>query len=205
MTASSVKLAITTEDAARIVSGELVRTGGVLRNASTKAIYKILTDAEESKDVVDAAHKLAEAVPVRKPTTTALALAGAGVLVTGAVMGARSLKRHEDRRAASTRYTQSLRAYLLAAKAGIVDVSVLDQLISDLDALAKLSDNHKPTLAPTQELLTHLASYTRDLAAATLSHDVDNLETVTPLHGEASVVDIRDYLRLQRDLLTEIA
>lgn len=107
-------------------------------------------------------------------------------------------------------YNASLGGYLDAIREERLDADIIDQLISDFDAVREFSDESgssiKLDLSTKQgEALSKLVvDYTRQLAEAN-SIDLGEFQGQTQDSGNGAVVDLRRHLAVQKKIFTEAA
>lgn len=194
-------------------SGVLIQFGGVVRNSFGR-IVKLLDQAPEP---VESVEKMVRAAAGTKsmPAKPAMIIGGALVVATG-VAGAvvYAAKKRRAGKAAMPEcvknYNASLGRYLDAIREERLDADIIDQLISDFDAVREFSDESgssiKLDLSTKQgEALSKLvADYTRQLAEAN-SIDLDEFQGQAQDSGNGAVVDLRRYLAVQKKIFTEAA
>lgn len=179
-----VVLDIPQDIAAGLVSGDLVRVGGVVRSAKTGAIVKHLGEGRlPAKKTANVGAKFAQRVWGSTGGKVAVFLS-AVVLLAGGVMvaaGQRSSRRH-------TRVLNAaLKAYLDAAKEGAMTVEQVDVLSSAIEAARGGGSSDSALIA--EKVVNLVESYTADLARA-------NETTWEPERG----ADVVPLVRIERSL-----
>lgn len=207
MAVIQVPLDVPDEIFARVLTGEYVRVGGVIRHGVSGRLVKLLEDAppiDEAKEAVKA--------NIAKGNRTGIVI-GLGVVAVAAVAGgAAYLATRKTKRAQLESptcveyYAASLAAYLDAASHGTLDAEIIDRLIADLDAVKQQSDGGAITVDFSTEqaetLVGLVAGHTRNLAEAN-QLDLSKLE---PADGQgATVIELRPYLEAQRQLFSRAA
>lgn len=198
-----------------ILAGTLVREGSVVRDAVSKQIVKHL---QEVPDTGEAVEKVASAAArfrglPRKPviiTTVAVT----AVAVTGVVV-LQQVKKRAERNMAMPECVRTFGAswdrYRAAIREKCLDVEIIDQLISDFDAVRQYSEEHGATLdfsqGQGQSVVKFVAEYTSKLADANgmdLSELPEQAQSQEPGRNEA-VVDLRRNLTVQRKIFSDAA
>jgi hypothetical protein len=186
----------------RLLSGEYVRYGGVVRNRAGQLV-ELLDDASPSVGTAKALR--ARAI---KSLSNPRSIVGLGVVVGAVAGGAAHLAKRAPRsaqlRRASTveNCTTSLSAYLEAARHGTLDEDVIAQLVADLDAVTAATERESIVLefAPGQleALVGVVAEHTRQLIEA---NHFQPTEMPKPSSTQlATIIDLRPYLEVQREL-----
>ena len=205
-----VLLEIPDETYARVVTGEYVRVGGVVRDHGGQLV-KLLGDASPIDDAQEAAKAGIEKV-LRNRTVVGI---GLGIVAVAATAGGAAYRAKRKTEAAQLvelptsveNYSDSLTAYLEAARHGSLDAEIIDRLIADLDAVK--AESHSGTinieLSPEQSetLVGIVAGHTRKLAEAN-ERDLSNLPEPASTQG-ATIIELRPYLEVQRDLFSRAA
>ncbi|GLY05715.1 MULTISPECIES: hypothetical protein [Actinoplanes] len=214
----NVVLDIPADLAARISSGELIRTGGVVRNAVTGSIVSHLKDADLSVKQVWAA---AKSVGSRTSTGKVVvgAVGAAAVTVAGVALYKWATKDKaqptvqetsvvEDNPVSVQRFTATLNGYLDAARDGRLGASNVELLLADLDAVKAESDSGMITVAFAanrwEELVGLLAAYTRQLAEAN-GVDPGGLAELRRRPGGDVVLELRALLEVQQRIFKDAA
>ncbi len=189
---------------AALAKGEVVQYGGILRDAATKQIVKHLKPAD---------------LPVESPTEAVAQVAaslknpwaiGGGILIlaVGGGIAVAVAARRNRVRALVERYNMSLIAYLEAARDGNLDEDMLAKLVGALDSVAELSKAGQIKVVHSAEQVTALlkfaSDYTRSLAEANSVNLTEALNEELTVGG-GSVVDLRHYLEVQRQIFRRAA
>jgi hypothetical protein len=201
-----VPLEIPDEIYARVLTGEYERLGGVVRDHGGQLV-KLLDDAPPVADVREAAEAgIAKALTNR--TVLGIAL---GVVAVAATAGGAAYRARRKTNAAQLvlptsveNYSESLVAYLEAARRGSLDAEIIDRLIAGLDAV-KAEPNSgeiiRSSPAQAETLVGLVADHTRALAEANESELVALAGPSDP--QGATIIELRPYLEAQRDLFSE--
>ncbi|MGC0274864.1 hypothetical protein ACO0LV_17920 [Pseudactinotalea sp. Z1739] len=200
---------VPSEIAAGILSGELVRYGGVVRDTAGRLVTH-LKEVPTPEKVVEEVAKRA-ALSLKNPWVAV----GAGVLTLVAVGGGVVLavkKRKKDAELdvpeCVQNYNRSLRVYLEAIQNGRLDADIIDRLIADLDTVVAYGDEGDTTVAFSPDQLATLTrivlEYTSELAKV---NDIELDEAEKPSEDSEGgvVVDLRRYLQVQRRIFGEVA
>lgn len=187
---------------ARLVTGEYVRDGGVVRDLAGRLV-KLLDDASPGADSQEAA-RATIAKALTRPKSIAM---GLGVVAVAATAGGVAFVAARRKKAAETElptcvqtYNASLTAYLEAARNGNLDAGIIDRLIADLDAVMEESDSGKITIdfspAQSETLVGIVADHTRNLAEAN-QLELSDLQQHAPDSESGTIIDLRRYLEIQ--------
>jgi len=215
--ANQVLLTVPANIQALIDSGQLIRTGGVVRDAVTKAIVKHLQDGpdiEAGEAIATATKQLsAKAVASLKNPWVIATLAGTVVAaaITAAVL---NNKRNNDKDAIAqvhvpgsiVAYTNALTAYIEAARIGELNELVISDLIAALDEVE--ADTKAGALAidfqaeESKSLVSLVIGYTRAVAGAN-SLDLDALLEQSPVEDDDVLGDLRRHLEVQRGIFAQ--
>ena len=199
-------LEIPDDIAFRLLTGEYVRDGGVVRDHAGRLV-KLLDDASPIDDAQKAARaSIAKVLKNRKGVGI-----GLGVVAVAATAGGAAYLVTRKTKAAQPElptcvenYSASLAAYLEAARHGTLDAQIIDRLIADLDALKAESDSGTITIefSPEQSetLVGLVAGHTRKLAEAN-QLELSNLPEPANTQG-ATIIELRPYLEVQRELFS---
>lgn len=193
----------------RILAGELFRTGGVLREVANGRIFKHLPEMPTPDKAVEEAVKRAEKLNL-KIVIPALVLTG--VAVTGVAWVVKKNQKAIELATAAevpadvpecvTSFETSLRAYVDAGRGGLLDVDIVGQLVSDLDAVQAFSEGNSVLISFEQllPLFELVIAHTPTLAKAYLV-DLDDLDEQDANAGV--VMSLRRHLEAQKRILDE--
>jgi len=193
----------------RLLTGEYVRDGGVVRDHAGRLV-KLLDDASPIDDAKEAAKAgIAKVVRDRRGIVI-----GLGVVTVAATAGGAAYLATRKTKAAQhelpmciENYSASLVAYLDAARLGTLDAEIIDRLIADLDVVKAESDSGTITIefSPVQSetLVQIVAGHTRKLAQAN-QLELSNLPEPATAQG-ATIIELRAYLEAQRELFSRAA
>jgi hypothetical protein len=204
-----VPLEIPDEIYVRLLAGEYVRLGGVVRDHGGQLV-KLLDDAPPIDDVQEAA-KASMAKVLRNRTVVGVAL---GVVAVAATAGGVAYRAKRKTKAAQLvlptcveNYSDSLASYLDAARHGTLGAEIIDRLIADLDAVKAEADSGTITIkfSPEQSetLVGIVAGHTRKLAEANQRELSELPEPANP--QGATIIQLRPYLEAQRELFRQAA
>jgi hypothetical protein len=204
-----VPLEIPDDIYSRVQIGEYVRDGGVVRDRAGQLV-KLLDDASPIDGAKEAAKARIAKVQMSQMSRKGIAIGLAAAAVAG---GARYLATRKTKAAqlelptCVDNYSASLAAYLEAARNGTLDAETIDRLIADLDAVKAESDSGTITIefSPEQSetLVRIVAEHTRKLAEA--NHlELTNLPEPANAQG-ATIIELRPYLQVQRELFSRAA
>ena len=192
----------------RLLTGEYVRPGGVVRDHAGRLVT-LLDDASPMDNAPEAAQ-----ASIAKILRNKYVLIGLGVVAVAATAGAAAYLVTRKTKAAQPElptsvesYSASLAAYLEAARHGTLDAEIIDRLIADLDAVKAESDSGTITIAFLPEqwetLVGIVAGHTRTLAEAN-QLELSNLPEPANAQG-ATIIELRPYLEVQRELFSRAA
>jgi hypothetical protein len=136
-----------------------------------------------------------------------LLIVGGLVIVGGTVIGTVSYFTQKEKRQAKKQFGKSLQVYLDAAQNGALTIDILDALISDLDTIAKLYKGEDVPLNISAKNLTALLNsiyeYTQQFAQA---NNVKAYDIKAPKRFKKNtVLDLQQYLKVQREILSKAA
>jgi hypothetical protein len=205
-----VPLEIPDEIYVRVLSGEYVRLGGVIRDHGGHLV-KLLDDAPPILDDAQEAAKAGIAKVLNNRTVVGIAL---GVVVVAATAGGAAYRARRETKAGELQlptciesYSDSLAAYLEAARQGNLDVGVIERLIADLDAVkANSVEGTIPiefSVEQAELLVEVVARHTRTLAEAN-SCELNDLPEPADAQS-ATIIELRPYLEAQRDFFSHAA
>lgn len=209
MAVEQVPLEIPDEIFARLLTGEYLRVGGVVRDQAGRLV-KLLDDASP----IDEAQEAAKAGIGKALSNRTVVGIGLGIVAVAATAGGAAYRAKRKTKAAQLElptsvenYSDSLLAYLEAARRGNLDAEIIDRLIADLDAVKAEVDNGTNTIEirPEQSdtLVGLVAGHTRKLAEAN-EREMSSLPEAANTQG-ATIIDLRPYLEAQRDIFSQTA
>lgn len=204
MSIQPVNFYIPPEIQAGLVSGDLLRYGGVVRDQ----LGHIVVHLDELPGIEKAPEMLRKAVDAVKarPVIAAVTTLGGVVLVAGVAMSA-AWKRKKTR-ARIESYNASLRAYLEAVRDANLDAEIVVRLLDALDAVQALTGPNGVSLDFSSKesgaLVELVGEYTRELSQ---SNSVDGVSLPRRrLDSErAPIVDLRGHLEAQREIFAQSA
>ncbi|WP_410562294.1 hypothetical protein [Amycolatopsis sp. cmx-4-61] len=189
---------------ARLLTGDLIRYGGVVRNKAGRLVVHLteISARKPNEDAVGAAVWM-----LKKPVVLA-GLATLAVVGTATTAIAIARKRKRALPESVENYNDSLRAYLQAVRSRSLEAEIIGRLIADLNAVKAYSENGNTTVdfstEQSETLVQVVIDYTRHLAQAN-SIDLDELPESTPSSTDAPVMDLRRYLGVQQRIFNDAA
>jgi hypothetical protein len=204
-------LEIPTDIAMRLLTGELVRKGGVVRDRATGRLVKLLDDATPGSDAQQVAHA-SVAKALANPRSTVVALSALAVV---AVAGGITFWAVTKKRAARSNvpvcveeYRSALAAYLEGARTGRLDSGIIERLIVALDAINEQAENGNIvvefSLEQSETLVAIVAEHTKKLAAANQVELTEFEEAGAASHG-GMIIEFRRYLEMQERIFSGAA
>jgi len=192
---------------ARLLSGDFIQYGGIVRNRLgqiVKHLKEILHPIRNDKAMARVAETLKNP-RVLIPT----------VLVGAAAVGGTAFAAARRRKQASVpecveRYNASLGAYLEAVHEGRLNAGIIDRLISDLDVVVDYSDENGNNITldfstkRAAMLVKIVVDSTRQLAEEN-SINLSEPQEESPASDGGAVVDLRRYLEVQKKIFTDAA
>jgi hypothetical protein len=189
-------------------SGSLIQYGGIVRNRSghiVKHLKEVQLPAGNDKEAAARVAAMLKDPRVLIPT----------LVVGAAAVGGAALATARRRKLAVVpecveRYNASLGAYLEAMQEGRLDAGIIDQLISDLDAVVAYSDENGNNISldfSTKQaaiLVKAVVDSTNQLAKEN-AIDLSELREGAPASEGGAVVDLRPQLEVQRKIFTDAA
>lgn len=197
------QLEVPLDIATGLAKGLLTQHGSIIRWAAGAAegrggrIYAHLPETRYDKPVEAAARRAVKLSP--KLYVPVVVIGGAGVAALGWLARQRSAQRQYVSSVVLA-FETSLRAYVAAAQAGVLDSVIIERLVSDLDGLQALSSDGKKVeisldaLVPLFELVI---GHTSKLAEA-YNVDLDDIGA-----EDGVVVSLRRHLEAQKTILEE--
>lgn len=202
VTIQPVNFYIPPEIQAGLASGELIRYGGVVRDGAGQLV-KHLKEVPLSESGRDAAQRFAASL--KNPWVVVGVGLGAVAITSITTFAVR--KRTAAKRLVA-QYNTSFGKYLEGVRDGTLDANIIDQLISNLDAVKASSDMGTITVGFSTEqsetLVNLVAEYTAKLAAAN-SVDLDLLGANEASSGGGAVTNLRSHLEAQKQIFKRAA
>lgn len=199
---------------AGIDSGKLFRNGSVIRVVANGRIHRLLDEVPGPEKVAQKATRRAVKLDpkIMVPVVLAAAAVGAGAAFVI------KLRKNAERLDALTEakvevpecvsdFESSLRAYLDAARNGILDTEIIDRLIADLDEAQALADDGRTvefSFEQLEPLFSLVIGHTTSLATA-YSIVLAGCELQSPDCDADVVVQLRQHLELQKTILAGAA
>lgn len=158
--------------------------------------------------VVDYAKEGAvKAVDIVRTYKRGMLIIGGVVIIGGAVAGTATYFAQKGRRKAKKQLDISLQVYIDATRTGTLTIEILDALINDLTTVSKQykEDNIPVNLSANQffSLFYSIYDYTKRMADA---NNIDPRGIKAPSRFKKnSIVDLQDYLHIQRTTLSTVA
>lgn len=183
-----------------VMDGALVLCG-MVKDKNHRIRKHLPTVLDSAKDGA------AKAIDFVRANKKGFFIIGGIAIVGGAAIGTISYFTQKEKRNAKKHLGKSFQAYIDAAKDGALTVEIVDALISDLDAVSKLyNDESIPLNLSTKQILDLLFSiydYTKRMAEA-------NSVTTTSIHApkvfkKNTIIDLQNYLYIQKDILSSAA
>ncbi|MEU0832892.1 hypothetical protein [Streptomyces sp. NPDC005969] len=194
---------------AGLLSGDLIRYGGIVRNQ----MGQIVKHLKEVRLPVSNEKAVARVAGMLKNPRVLIPTVVVGAVVAGAAVIVAAKKRKQTGKPEVPEcvqsYNASLAAYVEAVHEGHLELDIIDRLIADLDAVKAYSDeNGSITLdfstKHAEMLVNIVVDYTRQLAEAN-SVELNELQGVAPASENNAVVDLRRHLEVQRKIFAEAA
>lgn len=188
-----------------LLEGSLKLFGSVVREADTGRIYKHLTELAPSPEEVEEAVRSMKLNPKVVISVVAV-VAAVGGSVTYLVKKRKDSKLVpvEDLPECITNFDAALRAYIEAGREGALDAEIVEQLLTDLDAIEAFSQEGNEVKISLDDLLpmfNMVIAHTSRLAEA---YDV-KLEDIDEQADseDGVVVSLRRHLEAQKAILPE--
>ena len=204
-------LHVPTATEALLLDGTLKLSGSVVRWATNERFHSFLKEVD-----LPASEATSKALIARLTSSSkgkyALVVAGTGVVLAGGAFAASYVKKKraavtaiaaEDMPECVTNFEASLRAYVVAGRAGALDAAVLDALIVDLDAVKAFMEEGNEVLISLDSLVPLfdlVIAHTPQLAAA---YGVDLPELDEDDSEGGVIIPLRRHLEAQKTILAE--
>jgi len=190
------------------MSGDLLRSGSVVRDLAGH-IIKHLDEVPVPGNSREAMERIAASL--KYPWAIAATALGAAVVV-GGVAALVTWKRERSGKSELPelleKYNASFVAYLEAVRDGKLDAGIIDQLISDLDAVKAHPDSGRIAIDSSTEqsetLVNLVVDYTRKLAEAN-PVELNELQDQASTSENDAIIDLRRHLEAQRRIFARAA
>lgn len=191
-----------------LLSGDLVRYGGVVRDSAGRLVVHLKELPPPEKVVEEVVRR---SLSIKNPWV----VAGAGALLVVAVGGGVVLAVKNRRKSAEPevpkcveQYNQSLKTYLEAIGTGGLGSELIGRLIKDLDAVKEYADEgeYATVVAFSTEQLETLTNLVVDYTTRLAESNgivLDEPQPATDGDGGNVVVDLRRYLEIQKRIFDE--
>jgi hypothetical protein len=188
-------------------SRDLIQYGGIVRNRSgqiVKHLKEVQLPAGDEKPAARVGAML------KNPRVLIPTLVVGAAAVGGTVFAAARRRKLAVVPECVARYNASLGAYLEAVQEGRLDAGIIDQLISDLDAVVAYSDENGNNIRldfSTKQaaiLVKIVVDSTKQLADEN-SIDLSELHEEAPASEGGAVVYLRRHLEVQKKIFTDAA
>jgi hypothetical protein len=189
-----------------LASGDLIRFGGIVRNRAGEIVVHLKEIPLLAGDEKAAAGVAA----LKNPRVLIPTLVVAAAAVGGALFAAVRRRKLAVVPECVERYNTSLGAYLEAVQEGRLDAGIIDQLISDLDAVVAYSDENGNSISldfSTNQaaiLVKIVVDSTKQLANEN-SIDLSEFHEEAPASEGGAVVDLRRHLEVQKQIFADAA
>jgi hypothetical protein len=192
---------------AGLLRGDLIKYGGIIRNRRGHIVKHL--DEVFQRPAGD--EKAAARVAMLKNPRVLIPTLAIGAAVVAGTWYAPALRRKlAVVRECVERSNTSLGAYLEAVQEGRLDAGIIDQLISDLDAVVAYSDENGNNISldfSTKQaaiLVKIVVDSTKQLANEN-AIDLSELHEGAPASEGGAVVDLRRHLEVQKKIFTDAA
>ncbi len=189
------------EDTYAAVNTGALELCGMVKDHSHKVRKHLPTVGDAAKE---GASKALDIVMEHKKS---LLIVGGIVVAGGAIAGAITYYTTKEKRKAKKKFGESLNVYLHATQEGLLTSKTLDDILNSLDMVCKVYKNDtfplKLFAKQFSVLLNSLYDYTNRLARA---NNFDLVDIKAPKKiSKHSVIDLRQYLVAQKQILNEAA
>lgn len=202
-----------------LLSGELIRHGGVIRDTAGH-IVKHLADAPLKKEAAQQAVKVAQkggkiekVIDVLKANKKTVII-GTAIATTVAV-GTGIYIHYQNKKVKKviqvsneiTQFEKALQHYLEAARKGTMDICYINELLEATDELESRSDASKYRLdlsiGDLKTLVQTIFTYTEKLAEAN-NYDITDFNAENA-HTKDNVILLTNHLKMQKKIFEEVA
>lgn len=221
-----VSMSISDESLVGLVSGDLVRTGGVVRDAGGH-IFEHLKDASK-KEVASQGKKIAtqtksisidnletsfitKAISVanNNKRKTGLIISGVALLGASTVYRVSKITKKKNNKQISeveenTELNDALNNYITSARKGELTIEIIVNLKKKLTEIRKSEDSTvvKLDVKQLQNLIGYISKYTKELAKVN-SYEIANKQKDE--ETEDNVVHLERYLEIQQSIFEKVA
>lgn len=190
-----------------LLEGTLKIFGSVVREADTGRIFKHLYDIVPSPERVEEAVKSMKLNPkiVVSVVAVTVAVGGAATFIVRKRRKRATLVAVDDLPKCVTDFEASLRAYVDAGRAGVLDAGIIEQFIVDLDEIKAFSEEGyevKISLDDLVPLFGLVIAHTSKLAEA-YDVELDDFDEQESDAEDRVVVSLRRHLEAQKTILAE--
>lgn len=149
----------------------------------------------------------AKAIDVARAHKKELIFFGGVLALGGAAYGVYTYCTTKDKREAKKQFEVALKIYLKSAQSGALSIKIVDDLLATINTVTKLYKNEDiPLKLSAKEmlgLLNNIHSYTQHLAEA--NQFKTNTIKAPQQKSKNKVLDLKEYLIIQRDILEQAA
>ena len=197
------------EIAERLLTGELIRYGGVIRDTAGRLVTHLKEVPIPTQSEQSVMSKIAN---VFKTSRGKIAFfVGLGIVVVGGGITIRVIGKNKKKKQLAALeiakciedYNTSLCIYLDAIRNRNLDINIINSLISNLDKIKENHDIGKISIDFSTEQLDTLLNlvfyYTKELAEANFV-ELDKITDSVSASADNSIIGLRHYLEIQRQI-----
>lgn len=187
-----------------ILTGNMIRTGGVVRN-STGQIVEHLRDVSESKSGKEGVIRSVLKSASKNKSTVAVGIATVAVIGSVAFWSVSKIRKNKtDETSLNEDLSKAINEYMSLAVQGKLNINAISNLKNILEEVRKLDGSSKIIISvkQLQELIGYISKYTQELAEAN-NFKIDFENKIN--NFDDTLLKLNSYLEIQENLFKEAA
>lgn len=187
-----------------ILTGNMIRTGGVVRD-STGQIVEHLRDVSESKSGKEGVIRSVLKSASKNKSTVAVGIATVAVIGSVAFWSVSKIRKNKtDETSLNEDLSKAINEYMSLAVQGKLNINAISNLKNILEEVRKLDGSSKIIISvkQLQELIGYISKYTQELAEAN-NFKIDFENKIN--NFDDTLLKLNSYLEIQENLFKEAA
>ncbi|MFL2117810.1 hypothetical protein ACEN4P_09250 [Marinilactibacillus psychrotolerans] len=187
-----------------ILTGNMIRTGGVVRD-STGQIVEHLRDVSESKSGKEGVIRSVLKSASKNKSTVAVGIATVAVIGSVAFWSVSKIRKNKtDETSLNEDLSKAINEYMSLAVQGKLNINAISNLKNILEEVRKLDGSSKIIISvkQLQELIGYISKYTQELAEAN-NFKIDCENKIN--NFDDTLLKLNSYLEIQENLFKEAA